>query len=77
MAHRKLVPYAVLKQAVSGDPIAMDKVVAYYQGYIRTLASKNYVDGWGVSRTFCNEDICAELQAHLVRKVLAFDLDRP
>lgn len=49
MARKKPLPYAVVTQAVKGDPEAMDKVLTHYRGFIRWLAKRDYMDRDNVS----------------------------
>ena len=49
MARKKPLPYAVVTQAVKGDPEAMDRVLTHYRGFIRWLAKRDYMDRDNVS----------------------------
>lgn len=77
MARKKPLPYAVVTQAVKGDPEAMDKVLTHYRGFIRWLAKRDYMDWENVSKSYVDESVYEELESHLMEKILfAFDLDK-
>ena len=50
MGHEKrLLDFEIIQQATLGDENALQKVVAHYNGYIRTLSTRTYIgdDGRG------------------------------
>ena len=58
MARKKPLPYAVVTQAVKGDPEAMDRVLTHYRGFIRWLAKRDYMDRDNVSKSYVDEYPC-------------------
>ena len=76
MAYKNPVPYSVLEKAVAGDILAMQDVVSHYQGYIKSLSRQKYIDDLGVMHVVFDDTIRTELEARLMEKILAFDLDR-
>lgn len=42
-----LLPYSVIKAATCGDPIAMQKVLKHYEGYICGICRRPYYDDNG------------------------------
>lgn len=77
MAYQKLVPYEILEKAVNGDELALEEVLAHYEGYLKTLATRKCVDDWGNVYTVFDDEICNDLRMHLAQKILTFDLNRP
>lgn len=71
---RKLLAYPIIICAIQGDPIAMDKVVAYYTPTIIYLSKRlsRDVDGYLVNMT--NADIEARLTSRLVCAVIRFKI---
>ena len=58
--------YTLIKRAVSGDEIAVNRIVAIYEPYINTLVSKKLYDSNGNEYIGVN----VELKDHLTRKLL-------
>ena len=63
-------------QAVSGDIIAMNEMVKYFEPYVNRLAQKIYFDEYGNQRIYIEEEIKQSLEAKLMRAILKFDLNR-
>lgn len=64
MKHK--LTYTLIKRAVSGDEIAVNRIVAIYEPYINTLVSKKLYDSDGNEYIGVN----VELKDHLTRKLL-------
>ena len=58
--------YELIKKAVSGEQEAIDRIVAIYQPYINTLASKTLYDECGNKYIGINVD----LKEHLISKLI-------
>jgi len=58
--------YLLIKKAVSGDEIAINKIITIYEPYINTLASIPLYDADGNEYVGINVD----LKDHLTRKLL-------
>lgn len=76
MARKKPLPCAVLTQAVHGNAESMGKVLTHYKGYIRWLAKREFMDRDGIKKNYVDQSVFCDLEAHLIEKILAFDLDR-
>ena len=76
MATKKPMPYTVVESAVHGDPAALEQVLCHYRPYIRSLATRSYVDDNGIRHVFTDEAVQAELEVYLLEKIMAFDLTR-
>lgn len=62
---RSKLDFSTINQAVHGDEIAMQRVLKYYEGYIRYLCSRgNYVD----------EDMMQHLNLKLIKAVTSFKM---
>ena len=57
--------YNLIERAVSGDSIAVDRIVAIYEPYINTLVSQTLYDSEGNEYIGINTD----LKDHLIRKL--------
>ena len=58
--------YKLIERAVSGDETAVNRIVAIYEPYINTLATKTLYDSEGNEYIGINVD----LKDHLTRKLL-------
>ena len=76
MARKKPLPYAIVSQAVQGDPEAMETVLAHFRGFIVFLAKRDFTDENGIVHTFVDEAVCSDLQTFLIEKVMKFDMDK-
>ncbi|MCD5161412.1 helix-turn-helix domain-containing protein [Enterococcus casseliflavus] len=66
----------VIISAISGDPIAMSKVLNHYQRYIVSLSLRNnYINGV-LSSVYIDEFMRRSIESKLIEKVMTFDIDR-
>ena len=63
----KLLEFAIIEKAVAGDFLAMEKVIAYFQRYMKIWAKQNGV---------INYAYLEEKRAKLIKAVLEFKFDR-
>ena len=62
--------------ASSGDPLAITKVVQYYQGYIVSLSLRNSYENGMKSSVYVDEFIRRSLESKLIEKITTFDVNR-
>ncbi|MGF2942656.1 helix-turn-helix domain-containing protein [Enterococcus xiangfangensis] len=66
----------VIISAISGDPIAMSKVLNHYQRYIVSLSLRNnYINGV-LSSVYIDEFMRRSVESKLIEKVMTFDIYR-
>lgn len=70
----RLLPYSLIVAAASGDPDAVNEVLAHYSGYILSLCKKPLYDEDGRLYTCINEDLRRNLETKLISKILAFNV---
>ena len=58
--------YDIIECAVSGDEVAINRIISIYEPYINTLASKTLFDKEGNEYIGVNVD----LKDHLIRKLI-------
>lgn len=64
---KNALSYKLIERAVSGDETAIKRIIAIYEPYINTLASKELYDAEGNEYIGVNVD----LKDHLVRKLIS------
>ena len=67
MRNKKLIPFAVIENAIAGELEAIDAVLRHYAGYIIYLSTY---------RGHINGDIQDSLKAQLIKAILQFRFDR-
>lgn len=72
----KLLPYATIEAASSGEGEALLAVLAHYQNYIAQLSKRPYYDKYGICHIRTDEGIREQLEEKLLLGVLSFDMDR-
>ena len=70
-----LIPYPVIAAAVVGDPVAVNRVVRHYSGYIAALSTRTSYDLDGFPRPQVDEDLRRRLETKLIIAILDFDLN--
>lgn len=65
-----LIPLPVILAATNGDEEAIAAVVRYYQGYIRTLATRPLKDAYGNEYLCVDEDMRLRLETKLIHSIL-------
>ncbi|QGM92016.1 helix-turn-helix domain-containing protein [Enterococcus faecalis] len=66
--------YEVMSSAVSGDPIAMQEVLDYFEGYIDRLCSHTYLDEVGRVDYGVDTIWKTQLQGKLLAAMLRFKM---
>ena len=69
-----LLPYPVIVSAVSGDVDAMNTVLKYYEGYIKTLSTRTMYDEAGCPRPWLDMELRRRLETKLIIKVMTFSV---
>lgn len=59
----------VILAAVNGDEKALVNLVAHYQSYIRTLATRPLKDAYGNERLYVDEDMWLRLESKLIHSI--------
>jgi len=72
---QSIIPYAVIKPAVSGDTIAMTYVLDHFDSYMNSLASKTLYDGAGKTYTYVDQEVKRRLEVKLMVSNLKFEID--
>ena len=68
----KLIEYEIVKRASEGDVDAINLVFAHYESYIRSLSTRPYIDEFGRTRLFVDNELKIRLEAKLLDKILEF-----
>lgn len=71
---QNLLPYQVIKAAVSGMPDAVYAVLKFYDNYMLTLATRHYCDEKGKFYHGVDEEVYNRLQTKLMQAILLFRL---
>ena len=67
-----LLPFPLVEQAASGDIEAIDRVLRHYAGYIRTLATREFYDEYGMPHICVDEEMCKRMEIKLIIRILHF-----
>lgn len=71
---KKLVPYSVILAATKGDPDAMRKILAHYDGLIEFHSHRTLYDEYGNPRAAIDVDIKQRIQTRIIEKII-YDFD--
>ena len=66
----KPIPVSTIQKAVSGDEDALTTILACYQGYIRTLATRTVVDEYGNEYLCVDEYMRLRLETKLIWSIM-------
>mgnify|MGYP002546969059 FL=1 len=67
---RELLPLSVIEAARAGDPLAVERVLRYYEGYINKLCTRTLYDLDGTPHVRVDEYMKHRLQNKLIRAIL-------
>ena len=67
---RKLLPLSVIEAARAGDPLAVERVLRYYEGYMDKLCTRTLYDLDGLPHVRVDEYMKHRLQNKLIRAIL-------
>lgn len=69
---RSLIPIEIIAAACTGDVEAINAVLRYYEGYLSTMAVKQFYDRNGMPYLCVDEDVKRRLETKLITKILTF-----
>ena len=64
------MPLSVIEAARAGDPLAVERVLRYYEGYIDKLCTRTLYDLDGSPHVRVDEYMKRRLQSRLIRTIL-------
>lgn len=67
---RELLPLSVIEAARAGDPLAVESVLRYYDGYMNKLCTRTLYDLDGTPHVRVDEYMKHRLQNKLIRAIL-------
>ena len=67
---RELLPLSVIEAARAGDPLAVERVLRYYEGYMDKLCTRTLYDLDGTPHGQVDEYMKRRLQNRLIRAIL-------
>lgn len=67
---RVLLPMDVIEAARAGDPLAVERILQYYEGYINKLCTRTLYDKDGLPYIGIDEYMKHRLQAKLVEVIV-------
>ena len=68
---RELLSLSVIEAARAGDPLAVERVLRYYEGYINKLCTRTLYDDCGQLHVCVDEYMKHRLENKLIYSVLA------
>ena len=68
---RVLLPLSVFAEARAGDPLAMERVLRYYDGYMNKLCTRTLYDGSGQPHICIDEYMKRRLQIKLIHSIVS------
>ena len=66
---RELLPLSVIEAARAGNPLAVERVLRYYEGYMDKLCTRTLYDLDGSPRVRVDEYMKRRLQSRLIRAI--------
>lgn len=66
----KLLSFKTILEATKGDPLAIEKVLEHFKGYIITLSTRKMEDKYGNTYSFVDESIYRRLELKLITAVV-------
>ena len=67
---RELLPLSVIEAARAGDPLAMERILRYYDGYMNKLCTRTLYELDGSPHVRVDEYMKHRLQSKLIRAIL-------
>ena len=67
---RELLPLSVIEAARAGDPLAVERVLRYYEGYINKLCTRTLYDKDGLPHIGIDEYMKHRLQVKLTEAIV-------
>jgi hypothetical protein len=72
--NNKRLSFSVIAAAVRGDVDAINKVLAYYDGYISRLSARPLYDDYGYVAMVVDDGLRRRLETKLITKILKFKI---
>lgn len=70
----ELLPFHIIVAASEGDVVAINRVLAYYEGYIAALSTRKFIDEYGQPHYCVDETLRRRLETKLITKILQFKI---
>lgn len=70
----QLLPYETIEAATRGDITAINSVLAHFEGYIATLATRTLFDEHGCPCQYLDPELKRRLETKLIVRVLKFKI---
>ena len=70
----QLLPYETIEAATNGDITAINSVLAHFEGYIATLATRTLYDEHSCPCRYLDPELKRRLETKLIVRVLKFKL---
>ena len=67
---RVLLPLSVFAEARAGDPLAMERILRYYDGYINKLCTRTLYDENGYPHVCLDEAMKRRLEIKLIHAIV-------
>ena len=68
---RELLPLSVIEAARAGDPLAVERVLRYYEGYIDKLCTRTLYDLDGSPHVRVDEYMKRRLEIKLIHSIVS------
>lgn len=69
-SERKPIPYSTIVAVINGDPVAIEKVLNYYKGLIRSRSLRLCKDDFGNEHYEVDEGAVARIEAKLIEQII-------
>ena len=69
--YKEPLPLAVIEAARAGDPLAVERVLWYYEGYMDKLCTRTLYDGSGQPHICIDEYMKRRLQIKLIHSIVS------
>lgn len=66
----KLLPFQTILDATKGEPLAMEKVLKHFDGYMITLSTRKLTDEFGNTYSYVDESIYRRMEIKLITAVV-------
>ena len=73
---RNLLSFNTILEATKGNPLALEKVIEHFKGYMITLSTRKLEDEYGNTYSYVDESIYHRLELKLITAVVTkFELN--
>ena len=70
---RELLPLSVIEAARAGDPLAVERVLRYYEGYMDKLCTRTLYDLDGTPHVRVDEYMKRRLEIKLIHSIVSMN----